>query len=238
MMKKYDNEGGFDSGKIPPEMVYCFIIAKPEEAEMPELKRTIGYICPVCGKAVVVERTAFQLTASDSVLPCPCGKSEVRISQMGERCELTVPCLFCAKDHTVSCSNEALLHQRLLALSCSASGLGCCYIGEEEPVFQAMEKLEAAVDKLRMDDEMDSRGVFLDQVVMGEVLAEVKDIAARGGIRCGCGSTDYGIKVGYSAVDLICARCGATLRLPAATPEDLDDLCARYTLTIPGKKEQ
>ena len=70
-----------------------------------------------------------------------------------------------------------------------------------------------------------------------EVLAELKEIAGRGGIGCGCGSTDYGIKVGYSAVDLVCARCGAALRLPAATPDDLDRLCAQYTLTIPGKKE-
>ena len=35
---------------------------------MPDEKRTIGYICPVCGKAVIVERTAFQLAAGDSVL--------------------------------------------------------------------------------------------------------------------------------------------------------------------------
>lgn len=203
---------------------------------MAEQKRYIGYICPVCGKAVVVERTAFQLAASDSVLPCPCGKSELGIRQLGDRCELTVPCLFCAKDHQVACSNEALLEQKLVSLSCSASGLGCCYIGEEEPVFQAMEKLEAAVDKIRMDDEMETRDAFLDSVVMGEVLGELKDIAARGGVKCGCGSADYGIKVGYAAVDLVCARCGATLRLPAATSDDIDDVCAKYTLTIPGKE--
>lgn len=204
---------------------------------MTEKKRTLGYICPVCGKAVVVERTAFQLTAANSVLPCPCGKSELAIRQLGSRCEITVPCLFCAKDHQVACSNEALLNQRLLALSCSASGLGCCYIGEEEPVFQAMEKLEAAVDKMRLDDQMESRGTFLDEVVMGEVLAELKDIAARGGVKCGCGSTDYGVKVGYSAVDVVCARCGAALRLPAATPDDIDAVCSQYTLTIPGRKD-
>jgi len=68
------------------------------------------------------------------------------------------------------------------------------------------------------------------------VLGELKDIAARGGVKCGCGSTDYGIKVGYSAVDVVCARCGATLRLPAASPDDIDAICAKYTLTIPGKE--
>ena len=204
---------------------------------MPEEKRTIGYICPVCGKAVVVERTAFQLAAANNSLPCPCGKSELAIEQQGDRCEITVPCLFCARDHRTACSYDALLKQKLVSLSCSASGLGICYVGEKEPVFTAMEKLEAAVDKLRLDDQMETRGTFLDDVVMGEVLAELKDIAGRGGIKCGCGAADYGIKVGYSSVDVVCAHCGAVLRMNAATPDDIDSICSKYTLTIPGKRE-
>ena len=204
---------------------------------MPEETRTAGYICPVCGNAVIAERTAFQLCAGNSALPCPCGKSELRFTQLGDRCEIAVPCLFCAKDHTAVCANDALLHQKLLALSCPASGLGICFVGEEAPVFQAMEKLEQAVDRLRLDEQAGSRGAFLNEAVMEEVLAELRDIAARKGVRCGCGSTDYGVKVGFSSVDVVCARCGAALRLPAATHDDLDALCARYTVTIPGKKE-
>ena len=204
---------------------------------MPEETRTIGYICPVCGNAVIAQRTAFQLAAGDITLPCPCGKSELSFHQLGDRCEVAAPCLFCAKDHWAVCGNDALLQQKLLALSCPASRLGCCYVGEEGQVFRAMEKLEQAVDKLRMDDQTESRGAFLDEVVMGEALAELKDIAARGGVTCACGSRDYGVKVCYSSVDLVCARCGAALRLPAATPDDLADLCARDALTIPGKKD-
>lgn len=204
---------------------------------MPETMRTIGYICPVCGKAVVVERSAFQLAAGKNVIPCPCGKSELTVEQMGDRCEITVPCLFCARDHRTACSYHALMEQKLVALTCASSNLGICHIGEKEQVFTAMEKVEAAVDKLRLDDEMETRGVFLDEVVMGEVLSEVKDIAARGGISCSCGSRDYGVKVGYSSVDVVCAHCGGMLRLNAATADDIDDVCARYTLTIPGKKD-
>lgn len=204
---------------------------------MPEETRSIGYICPVCGQAVIASRTAFQLCAGDSALPCPCGKSELHFTQMGDRCEITVPCLLCARDHTAVCSNDAMLTQKLLALSCPKSGLGCCYIGEEGPVFRAMEQLEQAVDKLRADDEGERRGAFLNDGVMAEVLAELRDVAQRGGVTCGCGSTEYGVKVGYAAVDLVCAICGAALRLPAATADDLDALCARYTITIPGRKE-
>lgn len=203
---------------------------------MPEQTRAVGYICPVCGQSVIAARTAFQLAAGDSVLPCPCGKSELRFTQLDGRCEITVPCLFCARDHTAVCDTHALLHRELLALSCPASGLGVCYVGGEGRVFQAMEKLEQAVDKLRMDDQTGGRGAFLNEAVMGETLSELKDIAARGGVSCACGSKDYGVKVGFSAVDLVCASCGAALRLPAASADDLAALCARDTLTIPGKK--
>ena len=103
-------------------------------------------------------------------------------------------------------------------------------------MFRAMEKLEGAVDKLRRDDSGETRGAFLNDVVMGEVLAELKDIAARGGVSCTCGSKKYKVKILYSAVELTCADCGAKLRLPAATGEDLEDLCCKYTLLIGGKE--
>ena len=202
---------------------------------MEEQMRTIGYLCPECGKAVVARRSAFQLAASDSHIPCPCGRSELVIRQQGDRCEITAPCPVCAHDHTASCSENALLRRSLVSLPCPAAGLACCFVGEEERVFAAMERLEQAVDKLVMDSQAQTRGSFLDDIVMGEVLGEVKDIAGRGGISCACGSHDYGMRVGFSWVDLMCARCGAVLRLPAATPDDVDAVCSRYTLTIPGK---
>ena len=76
---------------------------------MSEQTRYIGYICPVCGKAVVVERTAFALAAGDQIIPCPCGKSQLEFHQQGEHCQVTVPCLFCAKDHHTVCATRAMM---------------------------------------------------------------------------------------------------------------------------------
>lgn len=197
-----------------------------------EAKRTLAYICPVCGKAVAVERTAFQLAASVNRLPCPCGKSELVVELAGDQCRLQVPCIFCGRDHKVSCSTRAFLHEKALAFSCAVSGLDCLYVGEEGPVFQALERLEEAVDRLVLEDQAEQKGAFLDELVMGEVLGEIKEIARRDGISCQCGSTVYGIRVGYSAVELVCARCGGTLRLPAATAGDIDDICCKTKLTI------
>ena len=82
----------------------------------------------------------------------------------------------------------------------------------------------------------ESQEAFVDNVIMYEILSELKDIAQReNGITCGCGSHEYGIDIRRSAVDLVCHRCGAKLRLPAATDRDLDDLCCHMKLVIPGK---
>ena len=200
---------------------------------MEEGKRTIAYLCPECRHSVVMERTVFQLAASAAELPCPCGKSAVRVEIMGDRCQVTVPCLYCGKEHTVVCSTQSFLHEKCLAFSCAASGLHCCYIGEEEAVFAATRRLEEALDKV--DGENEERGAFLDEIIMHEVLSELKEIAQRGGISCTCGSHKWNLQVNYSSVDLTCVDCGGTLRLPAATENDLEDICCKYTLQIKKK---
>lgn len=198
-------------------------------------KRTLAYICPVCGKAVAVERTAFQLAASVNHLPCPCGKSELVVELMGDQCHVRVPCVACGRDHKVTCSTKAFLHEKVLAFSCGLSGLDCLYVGEEEPVFRALNRLEEAVDRMVLGSQSGEKSAFLDELVMGEVLGELKEIAARGGVSCVCGSKEYGLKVGFSTVDLVCARCGRTLRLGAATADDIDAICCKTKLVIGGE---
>ena len=183
---------------------------------------------------MVVEKTVFSLAAAPSAIPCPCGKSALKTEIIGDRVKLTVPCLFCEKEHTVSCSTHAFLHEKTLAFSCAASGLDCCYVGEEGPVFAAMKRLEEAVDKL--EAAAGAEGTFIDDVIMHEVLSEIRDIAQRGGISCACGSKEWKLQVNFSSVDLFCARCGAALRIPAATADDLEDICCKPSLLIHGKE--
>ena len=199
-----------------------------------EAKRTIAYLCPACHQAVVAEKTVFSLAAAPGKIPCPCGKSALKTEIVGDRVKLTVPCLFCEKEHTVTCSTHAFLHEKALAFACAASGLDCCYVGEEGPVFAAMERLEEAVDKL--EAAAGEKGAFLDEIIMHEILSELRDIAQRGGISCTCGSKKWRLQVNFSSVDLICGHCGRALRIPAATADDLEDLCCKNTLLIKGKE--
>jgi len=198
-----------------------------------EEKRTIGYICPVCRNSVIIEKSVFQLAAAKNRLPCPCGKSAVETAAVMDRVQFTVPCLLCDRTHTVTCSASALVRQRALAFSCAGTGLDCCYVGQEEAVFEAMQRLERTVDGA--EAEAGERGMFLNPIVMEETLAELKDIAARGAISCTCGSRAWRMRIRYSAVELECADCGGALKIPAGTDDDLTDLCYKDTLLIRGK---
>lgn len=197
-----------------------------------EAKRSIAFICPACRQPVILERTVFQLAAAGSRLACPCGKSAIDVALMGNQVRLTVPCLFCEKEHTVTCSTHAFLREKTLAFSCAHSGLDCCYVGEEEPVFAAMRRLEETTDGL--EAAAGEQGMFLNAMVMEEILGELRDIGQRGGISCTCGCRDWKLKINYSSVELFCARCNGALKIPAATLSDIEDLCCKVTLTIRG----
>ena len=109
-------------------------------------------------------------------------------------------------------------------------------MGEEGPVYAATARLEQALDKLEGQKE-EGRGTFLDPVVMEEVLSEIKDIAARKGISCTCGSMSWTFQLNYSSIDLMCTKCGAQVRIPAATADDIDDICCKTNILIRGKEQ-
>ena len=200
-----------------------------------EDKRFLSYICPRCRQSVIVERDLFTLAAAPAHIKCPCGKSELQVEFMPNRVRLSVPCAYCGTDHRVSCSSQSFVGERALAFSCTASGLDCCYVGEEGAVFAATARLEQAMDKLAEDAQ--EQGMFLDELVMHEVLSEIRDIASRNGISCTCGSKQWSFDLHYSSVDLICSDCGAQMRIPAATADDIDDICCKTSLLIHGHKE-
>ena len=145
-----------------------------------ETKRFLSYICPHCVQSVIVERDLFSLAAAPARIKCPCGRSELGVEFKSDRVRLTVPCLFCGREHVVSCSSHAFIREKALAFSCAASGLDCCYVGEEEPVFAAMRRLEETVDAL--ESEAGAQGTFLNDMVMEEILEELRDIGLRDGI--------------------------------------------------------
>lgn len=195
-----------------------------------EETRSFGYICPKCGRAVMARRSAFSLAAAAAHIECPCGQSDMLIETDGSRFRLWVPCGLCGETHQAECSADAVLRGRGIGLACPKTRQICCYVGQEDQVSAQMEQLAVRAAKEKAEDPE----AFTDNIIMYEVLSELKDIAARDGISCTCGSHRYSFAVRRGAVDIICADCGGRLRLGAATDRDLDDLCCQMKLTIRG----
>lgn len=201
-----------------------------------EKSRFFAYICPHCRQTVIASKSTFALAASPARIVCPCGHSELNVEVLPQRAHLSVPCIACGREHSVTCPTHSFLREPALAFACASSGLDCCYVGEEEPVYAAAARLEQAADKLKAPRKEQDDPPFLDPLIMEEVLSEIRDIAARGGISCTCGSHRWTFQVNYSSVDLVCRACGAQMRIPAATADDLDDVCCKTKLLIRGKE--
>ena len=112
----------------------------------------------------------------------------------------------------------------------AASALGV----SQAAASQQIKRLEETLDVL--ETEAGAEGTFLNDLVMEEILGELRDIGLRDGISCTCGCRDWKLKINYSSVELFCARCGGALKLPAATMSDLEDLCCKPTLLIRGDR--
>ena len=195
-----------------------------------EKMRTIGYLCPSCRKTVIRDRSAFALAASGAAVNCDCGKSSLTVDAEEKGFRLSVPCGVCGGEHSAVVDATRMLEGQGVGLACPETKQLCCFIGESWEVERELERLSLAADK------GDGGELFVDSLIMHEVLSELKEIAAREhGISCACGSEKYTMEVRPTYVDLICADCGARLRIDAATDDDLDRLCCHWTLQIKGK---
>lgn len=198
--------------------------------------RTFGYICPKCGKPVMGTRSVFALEASNAVVECDCGGSALKVEFDGMKYRIFVPCGLCGETHVAVCQPQQIVSGSGIGLSCAKTNQFCCYIGQEGTVEAHLRKLAIVAAKEKQHEKDETPEAFLDNVIMYEILSELKDIAARpNGITCSCGSHQYGMDIRRSSVDLVCKDCGAKLRIPAATEEDLEQLCCHMTLEIQGK---
>lgn len=200
---------------------------------MAEEVRAFGYICPACGKPVYGTRTLFALNAAVAGIVCDCGHSELTAEPVGKQFRVTTPCGVCGGEHRAEVPAGKFLHGKGAGLACPQTKQLCCYIGEPESVSAALRELAIAVEKRKERKE----DAFVDNIIMYEVLSELKDMVERGSIRCTCGHTGCSLSVHSGSVDLICPQCGGRLRIPAATDEDLDRLCCQIHLTIRGNKQ-
>lgn len=179
---------------------------------MSEEMRTFGYLCPKCGKPVMGTRSIFALEASDAEIACECG---------GACCVQSMTAGTTGYMSPAACAPKPIWQ---FARRTGCSGAPPPWPVPKPSSFAASSALKALWKRTcgelvilaeKEKQQQEEPEAFADNVIMYEILSELKDIAARpDGITCACGSNRCGMEIRRSSVDLVCRDCGARRGFP------------------------
>ena len=142
------------------------------------------------------------------------------------------PCLFCGKDHTVTCSSHAFLHEKVLAFSCAASGLDCCYVGERGrclPPPAPGGSGGQAGGRFRGEGGLPGRAGDAG----GALRAQGDRPAGRHLLHLRLPPLEAPGQ--FQLHRPVLCRLRRAMRIPAATASDIDDICCKNKLVIHGQ---
>lgn len=192
---------------------------------------TVAYRCPHCGAMVHGIAGRFALAADLIRLKCPCGESVLDMTiQNDNRIKLSVPCVFCKKNHTYTVSQSLVFERDIFNLNCPYAHMDIAFAGDEERVLGEERRTEIELadllknlesDKLSdlQPQDMDADEILPDPQVYDIVRFLVKELEADGAIDCPCHSGHYDIRFTDGGVQVVCPDCGAQHVFSAASTE-------------------
>ena len=187
----------------------------------------VAYRCPYCGQAVIGFAGSFALSADMLRLKCPCGESHMTISITREKkIRLSVPCLFCDKEHSYVLSQELFYGKDIFLLNCSNTGLDIGFIGDEKKISAELARTEGELNQLFREIGVGSPSDILkkkrtpeeelpDAQIYDIVRFVVKELEADGAITCPCQSGSYDFEVLQNGIRVFCPECDAEYIFPA-----------------------
>ena len=184
----------------------------------------IAYRCPHCNTTVFGLIGKFALSADMLRLKCPCGKSELTITYTQEKkVRLSVPCLFCASEHSYLLSQSVFFERELFLLGCPYTNMDICFMGEEKKIDEALEENKKELQKLlehlglsslselRGEDEEDEddEPYLSDAQIYDIIRVLVADLSEEGEITCPCNGGRYECEIAPHGIRVFCPECHA-----------------------------
>ncbi len=187
----------------------------------------IAYLCPYCGSGVKSVVGVFALSGDMKKLKCDCQASELTITHTGDgKLRVTVPCLFCHKEHSFTISSKLFFEKELFAYPCPYTGINIVFLGSLEKVESALDENEKEILKLLKeagiddllglcaDPEDDTDHSYIDPTLYDSVMYVIRDLMESGDISCCCDDGDYDVAVSDDHVKVFCKSCGAAKDIP------------------------
>ncbi len=183
----------------------------------------IAYRCPYCGSGVKSMVGVFSLSGDMKRLKCDCGASELTITRTNDgKLRITVPCIFCDKEHNFVISTKSFFDKELFLYPCPYSGFDLVFLGKLEAVEKAIEASDEELQKLLKENGIEDLSVlhgnidrevkddYIDPHLFDIVMYVIHDMEESGKITCCCDEGDYDVAVSDDHVKVFCKSCGAS----------------------------
>lgn len=182
-------------------------------------KIATAYRCAECGNTIFGMTGALALTGDLIKLKCTCKKTEMQIKNAGDgKVRISMPCVFCQKDHSFVISKSILLSRDLFTYPCPYTGIDICFFGTEDNVSKAVEESDKSLSELLSQEEfdelsdMEKSGSEGDDVIRFNIKYVLKELLEDNAVTCGCKDTGkYEIYDLDSSVVIECEKCGQKL---------------------------
>lgn len=205
----------------------------------------IAYRCPSCTDTVVGLIGRFAQAADFLRLRCPCDASHLDIRmRRDKKAELSVPCLFCKKNHTYTLSDTIVFDRERFTLSCPYASMDIAALGDEDAVGEELERMGRELSSLMRDleaeklselqpQDMDDEEILPDPQVYDTVRFLVRELEAEGTIDCPCHiGTGYELRFAEGGIQVYCPTCGGTHLFRTDSAEASRELIELDSLTL------
>ena len=204
----------------------------------------IAYRCHRCGTAIYGFIGKFALKAGMVRLKCnDCDSAlDVTVSSDG-KLRLSVPCLFCGKNHHYTVSESIFFGRELFLLNCPYSNMDIAFIGEKERIdgevirtrnelTQLFADLEISDPREIQPEDLDDNDVLPDPAVYDALRFLVKELEADEKIDCPCHNGSYELRFCPEGVQVYCERCGAVYTFDTRAEHSYEDYLNLDSITL------
>lgn len=198
------------------------------------LKPQIGftYDCRQCEKPVTATADLFPMYAQRYICRCSCGESALVACIEAGQLIVEFPCPICGQRHRVSVPLDNTLSGDPVALRCTVTDIAACFVGLPDRLaymdsIQSDEEIAAFVGRLIGIQPPHRQAKHADiphDPTAADALCAARELAARDGISCHCGSLRFTAAYDEGALRISCASCGASKTFPAKSSGDLANI--------------
>ncbi len=204
----------------------------------------VAYRCPHCGTVIYGFVGKFALAANMLRIKCSCGKSAMDVTITNDaKVRLSVPCVFCASNHSYVVSQSIFFGRELFLLACPYANMDICFIGEKEKTDKELERTGAELERLLIDleaesisdmqpQDMDEDEILPDPQFYDTVRFVVKDLESEGKIDCPCHSGSYELRFAPGGIEVYCPDCQATYLFKALSPSSGEEYIQLDSITL------